>query len=196
MLVDSDLDHGARRKSEESSGDEFPYLSCVDGCLFVKDTVMNDCQLLDQFAADGSDESFSVIIERSGGLVYHTALRQPGNPDIVEEAAQAVFIAPAQKARKIPRNTVLSGCLFRAARSAERLPWVQANGETPLAFPFRKSFPEPSRPTRTMKRRCLPLILPLSMLEEAIMVTFIGAAKGVISENSGRPKLARRTRSH
>jgi RNA polymerase sigma factor (sigma-70 family) len=79
---------------------------------------MNDWQLLDQFASDRSDESFRIIVERYGGLVYHTALRQLGNTHKAEEATQAVFIALAQKAGKIPRNAVISSWLFRAARFA------------------------------------------------------------------------------
>ena len=79
---------------------------------------MNDWQLLDQFAAHGSDESFRMLVERYGGLVYHTALRQLGNPHIAEEAAQAVFIALAQKAGRIPRSAVLAGWLFQATRFA------------------------------------------------------------------------------
>jgi len=79
---------------------------------------MNDWELLDQFAANGSDESFRRIVERYGGLAYHTALRQLGNAHLAEEATQAVFIALAQKAGKIPRNVVLAGWLFRATRFA------------------------------------------------------------------------------
>ena len=49
-------------------------------------------------------------------MVYHAALRQTGNPHAVEEAAQVVFIALAQKADRIPRQATLYGWLFRNAR--------------------------------------------------------------------------------
>ncbi|MBI3869329.1 MAG: sigma-70 family RNA polymerase sigma factor [Verrucomicrobia bacterium] len=57
-------------------------------------------------------------MDRHSGLVYHAALRQLGNPHAAEEVTQAVFIALAQKAAQIPRGSVLSGWLFRAARYA------------------------------------------------------------------------------
>jgi uncharacterized protein (TIGR03435 family) len=79
---------------------------------------MNDGQLLNQFAAHGSEDAFRTIVERHGGWVYHAALRQLGNPHMAQEATQAVFIALAQKAGKIPSNAVLSGWLFRATRFA------------------------------------------------------------------------------
>jgi uncharacterized protein (TIGR03435 family) len=51
-------------------------------------------------------------------MVYHTALRQLGNPHAAEEVAQAVFIILAQKAATIRRQTTLYDWLFRATRFA------------------------------------------------------------------------------
>ena len=79
---------------------------------------MDDWQLLRDYATRNSEEAFRALVDRYAGLVYHAALRQAGNPHTAEEVTQAVFIALAQKADRIPRGTVLSGWLFRATRFA------------------------------------------------------------------------------
>src|SRR5579859_5541770 len=79
---------------------------------------MDDWQLLEEYATRNSEEAFRTLVERYAGTVYHAALRQLGNPHAAEEVAQAVFIALAQKARALPRSTVLCGWLFRATRFA------------------------------------------------------------------------------
>ena len=78
----------------------------------------DDWQLLDDYARRNSDEAFRALVDRHSGLVYHAALRQLGNPHAAQEVTQAVFIALAQKAGRIPRGVVLSGWLFRATRFA------------------------------------------------------------------------------
>jgi RNA polymerase sigma factor (sigma-70 family) len=90
------------------------------GLLFIngKNATMDDWQLLRNYAAQHSEEAFRSLVERYSGMVYHAALRQTGNPDSAEEAAQAVFIALAQKADRIPRQATLYGWLFRATRFA------------------------------------------------------------------------------
>jgi uncharacterized protein (TIGR03435 family) len=79
---------------------------------------MDDWQLLRDYATRNSEEAFRALVDRYAGLVYHAALRQAGNPHTAEEVTQAVFIALAQKADRIPRGTILSGWLFRATRFA------------------------------------------------------------------------------
>ena len=79
---------------------------------------MDDWQLLNDYATRNSEEAFHALVERYAGMVYHTALRQLGNPHSAEEVAQAVFIILAQKAAKIRRQTTLYGWLFRATRFA------------------------------------------------------------------------------
>jgi RNA polymerase sigma factor (sigma-70 family) len=79
---------------------------------------MDDWQLLRDYAQRNSEEAFRELVDRYAGLVYHAALRQSGNPQTAQDVAQAVFIALARKADRLPRGTVLSGWLFRATRFA------------------------------------------------------------------------------
>jgi RNA polymerase sigma factor (sigma-70 family) len=84
----------------------------------VDDVIMDDRQLLEEYALRNSDEAFRALAERHGGMVYHSALRQLRDPHKAEEITQAVFIALARKAGSLSRSTVLSGWLFRATRLA------------------------------------------------------------------------------
>jgi RNA polymerase sigma factor (sigma-70 family) len=79
---------------------------------------MNDWQLLNEYAARGSEDAFRELVDRYAGMVYHSALRQVRDPQMAQEVAQTVFIALAQKAHRIPKQTVLFGWLFRATRYA------------------------------------------------------------------------------
>jgi RNA polymerase sigma factor (sigma-70 family) len=79
---------------------------------------MDDWQLLDDYAVRNSEAAFRTLVDRYAGIVYRTALGQVRDPNAAEEVTQAVFIALAQKAGRIPRQTVLCGWLFRATRFA------------------------------------------------------------------------------
>jgi uncharacterized protein (TIGR03435 family) len=78
----------------------------------------DDWQLLEDYASRNSEEAFRELASRYTGLVYQAALRQTGNHYTAEEITQAVFIALAQKAAKIPKQAILAGWLFRAVRFA------------------------------------------------------------------------------
>jgi len=78
----------------------------------------NDMELLRQYAQADSEEAFATLVDRHVNLIYSTALRQTNNPHNAEEIAQAVFIILAQKANRLPANTVLSGWLYQTARFA------------------------------------------------------------------------------
>src|SRR5437867_3971191 len=65
-----------------------------------------------------SEDAFRTLVDRYAAMVYHAALRQVGNPQAAQEVTQCVFIALAQRANKIPQQTVLPGWLFRATRYA------------------------------------------------------------------------------
>lgn len=79
---------------------------------------MDDWQLLNEYAVRGSEDAFRELVGRYAGMVYHLALRQVRDPQAAQEVAQTVFIALAQKANRIPKQTVLYGWLFRATRYA------------------------------------------------------------------------------
>lgn len=79
---------------------------------------MDDWQLLDDYVTRNSEDAFRTLVERHGAMVYHVALRRVGDRCRAEEITQAVFIALARKAGRLPRGTLLSGWLFRATRFA------------------------------------------------------------------------------
>ncbi len=79
---------------------------------------MDDWQLLNEYATRSSEDAFRTLVDRYAAMVYHAALRQVGNPQAAQEVTQGVFIALAQKAGRLPRQTVLYAWLFRATRFA------------------------------------------------------------------------------
>jgi RNA polymerase sigma factor (sigma-70 family) len=76
---------------------------------------MTDRELLARYAS-GSAEAFTGIVERHTGKVYGTCRRILGDRHAAEDAAQAVFLVLARKARGLAPATILSGWLFLTAR--------------------------------------------------------------------------------
>ena len=77
---------------------------------------MEDIELLQQYARNQSEEAFAALVSQHINLVYSTALRQAGNPDLAEEITQVVFIILARKAATLDANVILSAWLCRTAR--------------------------------------------------------------------------------
>lgn len=80
--------------------------------------LMDDLELLRQYAANNSEEAFTILAERYVNLVYSAAQRQVRNPHLAEEIAQAVFLILARKAGSIPSGTIMPGWFIRTTRYA------------------------------------------------------------------------------
>ncbi len=79
-----------------------------------------DRELLARYASAGSPEAFAQIVDRYAGLVYSAARRILGDPRAAEDAAHAVFLMLASRARDLGPGTALGGWLHRAAAEACR----------------------------------------------------------------------------
>jgi RNA polymerase sigma factor (sigma-70 family) len=77
---------------------------------------MEDWQLLESYAQHQSESAFRTLVERHANLVYGSALRQVGNPQLAQDVAQAVFILLARKAPRLRKGTVIVGWLFQTTR--------------------------------------------------------------------------------
>ncbi len=74
---------------------------------------MNDWELLQGWARERSDAAFGELVRRYLNLVYNSALRRVGEPELARDISQAVFLALAQKAHQLNPKVILSGWLFR-----------------------------------------------------------------------------------
>jgi RNA polymerase sigma factor (sigma-70 family) len=70
--------------------------------------MLDDEQLLQQYARDRSEPAFSELVSRHLDLVYSVALRiTNGDTHLAQDIAQTVFMDLAQKAPELPRGVVL-----------------------------------------------------------------------------------------
>jgi len=79
-----------------------------------------DMDLLQAYAATGSEDAFANIVQRHINLVYSTALRITQNRDLADDVTQAVFVILSRKAGSLSPKTLLAGRLYRTARFASR----------------------------------------------------------------------------
>ena len=75
--------------------------------------MMDDWDLLQQFAEDRSETAFAELVRRHLNWVYSVARRQVDDAHLAEDVAQSVFVLLARKAGNLRRGTVLTGWLFR-----------------------------------------------------------------------------------
>jgi RNA polymerase sigma factor (sigma-70 family) len=82
---------------------------------------MTDGELLARYASgarSASEAAFAEIVRRHTDGVYAACLRVLGDPGLAQDAAQAVFLVLARKARSLGSGAVLAGWLFLAARQS------------------------------------------------------------------------------
>ncbi len=77
---------------------------------------MQDALLIRRYVREQSQAAFAEIVSRHRRLVYFTCLRESGNPQVAEDAAQGVFLILARKAPALSGKASLAGWLFQTAR--------------------------------------------------------------------------------
>lgn len=75
----------------------------------------SDSDLLRDFAFKQNQASFAEVVQRHLGFVYAVCVRRLRDPGKAQDAAQAVFIALARKARNVADAPSLQGWLHRSA---------------------------------------------------------------------------------
>jgi RNA polymerase sigma factor (sigma-70 family) len=83
------------------------YLCMIDGSMIDP---------LREYVRTGSSEVFKALVDAHVDAVYSQCLRLLHDPAAAEDVTQQVFITLAQKAARIPPNSVLNGWLFTATR--------------------------------------------------------------------------------
>src|SRR6266568_2516579 len=78
----------------------------------------SDRQLLQDFALNGAETAFEVLVQRHVHLVYSTALRQVGEAEMAKDVTQAVFIILTRKAPTLGTKDILPAWLHRTTRFA------------------------------------------------------------------------------
>jgi RNA polymerase sigma factor (sigma-70 family) len=75
--------------------------------------MMDDAELLLQYATKRSDPAFAELVRRHVDLVYSVALRKVGgDAHSAEDVSQAVFLALSRQARALTKRRALSGWLY------------------------------------------------------------------------------------
>jgi RNA polymerase sigma factor (sigma-70 family) len=80
--------------------------------------MIDDLELVRQYAHSKSEEAFATLVHRHVNLVYSVALRQVHDMHLAEEITQTVFVILARKAGSLGPKIVVPGWLCRTARYA------------------------------------------------------------------------------
>src|SRR5438477_323384 len=76
----------------------------------------SDLELLQNYARNKSEESFTALVNRHLNLVYSAALRQVRSPQLAEEVVQSAFIDLARQAQQLAPETILTAWLYQVTR--------------------------------------------------------------------------------
>ncbi len=80
-------------------------------------TMIEDKQLIRQYAAEQSEPAFAELVRRHLKMVYAAALRQVnGDTHLAEDVAQSVFADLARKAGKLQHHGSIAGWLYASTR--------------------------------------------------------------------------------
>jgi RNA polymerase sigma factor (sigma-70 family) len=93
----------------------------MEGARSTLTPMRTDQELLAAYAATGDEPAFAELVARHGRMVYRTCLRSLGSEHDAEEAAQAVFLVLAHKARALRSEGELAAWLHRVARNVAHL---------------------------------------------------------------------------
>src|SRR5882724_9721196 len=75
--------------------------------------MIDDTELLRQYATERSNPAFAELVQRHVDLVYSVALRKVGGDShAARDVAQFVFIALARKSKALTRYRALTGWLY------------------------------------------------------------------------------------
>src|SRR6266404_5456905 len=78
--------------------------------------MIGDLELLQNYARNKSEESFTALVNRHLNLVYSAALRQVRSPQLAEEVVQSAFMDLARQAQGLAPDTVLTAWLYQVTR--------------------------------------------------------------------------------
>jgi RNA polymerase sigma-70 factor (ECF subfamily) len=73
-------------------------------------------EILAEFVRGRGADAFGRLMQREMGFVYAAALRQCGNRELADDAAQAVFVLLWQKRETVKIGVPIKAWLFRATR--------------------------------------------------------------------------------
>ena len=80
-------------------------------------TMIEDRQLIRQYAVERSEPAFAELVRRHLKMVYAAGLRQVnGDTHLAEDVAQSVFADLARKAGKLQRHASIAGWLYTSTR--------------------------------------------------------------------------------
>jgi RNA polymerase sigma factor (sigma-70 family) len=77
---------------------------------------MQDALLIRRYVREQSQAAFAEIVSHYRRLVYFTCLREAGDAQVAEDAAQSVFLILARRAPALSGKVSLAGWLFQTAR--------------------------------------------------------------------------------